>query len=787
MRKNGKSIIAKTLVLAMAVTAAGVAAPEADAAKKPALSKKKVSVAVKKKATVTVKNVKAKKVKKLTVTSAKKSIATVKKNSNTKFTITGKKAGNTTVTAKVKVGTKTTTLKVKVTVTKAAAPAASEAASATPAATATVTPTTAPTGTPVVTPSAESTEAPYVRKELKDVKVTVDEATDPETMKESNARIQSPEVAFEENFENMELTSELLEADMDGDGEVNDYQYKAGSILSGRGAEKFEIADGGVDGSKCLKITDRYKFWHGVRINLEEVGDIINKGGTYKFSAKVKIGDTAKSGSQIVFSEEVKTIETASEAYNDMDSLDLPSEWTEITGTFSVPDAFYHYAVYIQTNQGATQTSDAEGNTYFPDIYIDDVQIECLDKVSPLENLTSIYETYKDTIPYIGTACSYAQILGKECVDFMKSQYNCVTPGNEMKPDAVMGTMPEFLTIEEAKAAGYYIPEGYETDPDNMKNGAAVVPKLNFDGVDEFLKAASAAGLKVRPHTLVWHEQTPVFFFQKEFKTQKNNVKNNYNVSAETMNKRLEFYIRTMMKHLLEGEYADCIYAIDVVNEYFHSHEADQRTKPTYYEKIYGTYEGKKGVVEGGTQSGMTAEPSYVKLAFKIAHEELVAHNCTNIKLFYNDFNTYDVYEDICHLVNYVNNEEKLMDGVGMQSHLDLAYPSVELYKYTLEFFRVNIPDVEVQITEIDATMNYNSGKFEDKGQTDKQQGAYYYDLMKAILQEKKAGLNVTGIVFWSLYDGVSWRPAGTPCIFNGLNSPKSAYYAVLDAKDAVK
>lgn len=796
MHRTAKGILAKALVLTLAATLAGTA-PDADAAKakKPKLSKNKVTVAVKKTAKIKIKNVKANQVKKLSVKTAKKATATVKKNGKTAFTITGKKAGKTTVTASVKVGRKTTKLKVAVTVkggtqtdrtaapatTAPAAPSASAPASQAPSA-------------PAPTQPAP-TETPFPRKELKDVKVEVDPAADPETMKESNPRIQAPETVYTQDFETDEPVCVTPEPDA-GEGALS--QYNIGGILSGRGDEKFEIVDGGVNGGKCLKITERWKYWHGMRINLEEVGDIINKGGTYKFSAKVKLGGKTKDSDEVRFCEEVKTTEDASEAYNDMDILKCPTDWTEITGTFSVPDSFYHYAVYLQTNESATQVpvpGDTTGKMWFPDIYVDDVKIECVDKVSPLENLTSLYETYKDTVPYVGTACSYSQILGKECVDFMKSQYNCVTPGNEMKPDAVLGAMPEFLTLEEAKAdPDYYIPEGYETDPSNMKNGETVVPKLNFTNVDQFLKAAKEAGLKVRPHTLVWHEQTPVFFFQKEYKTQKNNPKNNYNVSAETMDGRLEFYIRTLMNHVLGGEYADTVYAWDVVNEYFHSHGASEKTKNTsYYENIYGAYKGKEGAVADGSQSGMTTEPSYVKLAFQIAHDELVKYGkAGKIKLFYNDFNTYDVQKDICHLVNYVNSGEKLMDGVGMQTHLSLEYPSVELYKTTLEFFRVNIPDVEIQITELDVTMNYGqqpggSYGYVDLKQTDKQQGAYHYDLMKAILQEKKAGLNLTGLVFWSLYDGVSWRAAGTPCIFNGLNSPKSAYYAVLDAKEAVK
>ena len=67
MRKNIKSILAKTLAVTLVVSMAGVSAPNADAAKKPALSTKKVTVTAGKSKKVKIKNVKAKKVKKLTV------------------------------------------------------------------------------------------------------------------------------------------------------------------------------------------------------------------------------------------------------------------------------------------------------------------------------------------------------------------------------------------------------------------------------------------------------------------------------------------------------------------------------------------------------------------------------------------------------------------------------------------------------------------------------------------------------------------------------------------------
>ena len=87
--------------------------------------------------------------------------------------------------------------------------------------------------------------------------------------------------------------------------------------------------------------------------------------------------------------------------------------------------------------------------------------------------------------------------------------------------------------------------------------------------------------------------------------------------------------------------------------------------------------------------------------------------------------------------------------------------------------------DLEIQITELDATMVST----EDKPLTDEDQAAYYDQIMNAILTNKKNGGNITALIIWSLYDGVSWRPAKFPCLFNGLYMPKAAFYAVIDAK----
>lgn len=119
MKKTTKSILAKSLAVALAFSVAGIAPnTEADAASKKPTVTKKVSVKVGAKKTVKVTS--KKKVKKTTwsLTKAGKKVVSLSKKKAKSVVVKGKKKGTATLKAKVKVGSKTYPLKTKITVTK---------------------------------------------------------------------------------------------------------------------------------------------------------------------------------------------------------------------------------------------------------------------------------------------------------------------------------------------------------------------------------------------------------------------------------------------------------------------------------------------------------------------------------------------------------------------------------------------------------------------------------------------------------------------------------------------
>lgn len=88
-------------------------------------------------------------------------------------------------------------------------------------------------------------------------------------------------------------------------------------------------------------------------------------------------------------------------------------------------------------------------------------------------------------------------------------------------------------------------------------------------------------------------------------------------------------FIRTAYQYYLTSQYADVIYAFDVVNEYTHmSNEGGQVGSENWWKYSFG--------------KEMKTDCEYVKKAFVWAYDVLQLCDRTDISLIYNDYNTYD-------------------------------------------------------------------------------------------------------------------------------------------------
>ena len=389
----------------------------------------------------------------------------------------------------------------------------------------------------------------------------------------------------------------------------------------------------------------------------------------------------------------------------------------------------------------------------------------------------SILENYEDVFGHLGTCVNYgsnpstSQLQDEKTLAFVKKHFNSITMENEMKPDAVLGSKVTMITKEEAQKLGYIIPDNYKETS---------VPKLNFDRIDKILQTAYDNGLGLRGHTLLWHSQTPAWFFGIDYDADEDAV------DEDTMDARIDFYVSTVMDHVMQkekeiaGETGKIVYAWDVVNEYLHR----GRAWSLNWTSVYGDMKGT---------------PSYVKRAFERAYEMLEKYDATDkVTLFYNDYDTYFEVEDLLALVNFINEGEKakICSGIGMQSHVDIKRPTIEEYGAALEKFMA--AGYEVQITELDFTINFDtdgtdkkdpSYDYKNEGETIEEQAAFVKDFMEMVIAKQKnrdktvSPKGITGLTIWGLYDSISWRGKSQPLLFGtSIDDPKPAFQAFLEA-----
>ncbi len=384
---------------------------------------------------------------------------------------------------------------------------------------------------------------------------------------------------------------------------------------------------------------------------------------------------------------------------------------------------------------------------------------------------SSLKDAYEGVFGKVGNALVGFQMQDADCISFIKKHYNSVTMGNEMKPDYLLNSWAPSLQASN--------PEGYvDTSEFTYEYKDSQYPKINLDSIDSYIETAYKNGLKLRYHVFVWHQQTPEWFFKKNYD------KNAGYVTPEVMNGRLEYLVRNVMTHIYSYRNADGVYigrevvdSWDMANEYFHNSDSDRGIKSYWDEVYYPDYKYIKN-----KHSGIW-NPVYIKRAFAIGHSILEDFDMTErASLLYNDYNTYMVADNIVKMINWLNtkdeinpNAETICDGVGMQTHLDMGYPTIEsIGPNAIDKFKA--AGFEIQLTEMDLT-DYSKTETSLANQAKK-----WYNLMMLLLTEKDSGAKITGIIWWGPSDNHSWRRDGVPLLFSEYWKPKDHYYQAIDS-----
>ena len=336
-----------------------------------------------------------------------------------------------------------------------------------------------------------------------------------------------------------------------------------------------------------------------------------------------------------------------------------------------------------------------------------------------IDSAKGLKDYYADYFP-IGVSVSPQELKGDEA-KLIVNQFNSITAVNAMKMGLLQPKENEFY----------------------------------WKDADSIVAFARRHDLKLRGHTLVWHQQTPDWFFTDA---------NGKQVTKEVLLKRIKDHITAVV-----GRYKDDICAWDVVNE------AIADAKDTMYRnsKFY-----------------QICGEEYIAKAFEWAHAA-----DPDAILFYNDYNEINPVKraKIISLIKKLKAAGVPVHAVGLQAHWTLEEPSKdELEKTLKEFLSLNLP---LQITELDVSV-YTQEQTKQHEKKEKQPDIHFtsekenkqlqqYKMIFDLFRKYKT--SITGVTFWNVSDKKSWldnfpvkNRKDHPLLFDENLKPKKAFWKVV-------
>ena len=364
----------------------------------------------------------------------------------------------------------------------------------------------------------------------------------------------------------------------------------------------------------------------------------------------------------------------------------------------------------------------------------------------------------------IGTSIVNSDLKDVDTMALVTRHFNAVTLGNELKPDAMFG-------YSNNKCPG--------TETVTLNGEQIKVPKLDYSRAEKTLDAIYDWNqshpediIKVRGHVLVWHSQTPEWWFHEDYDADKPYA------DIETMNRRLEWYIKTMAEHFTgeDSKYHGMFYGWDVVNE--------------------AVSDGGSRYRNAGENSSWWAvyqSNAFIINAFRYANQYMDP----DVELYYNDYNEWFTAKraGIVQLLKDVKEAEGTrIDGMGMQGHYQtVGGPTMEEFSRAARAYAEVVG--QVQITELDmkASSGYD-GTAATREEEFAVQGRRYKELYDTVKSLREEGVNISNITLWGVVDKNSWlqtfnavggaadgKQRQCPLLFDDDYQVKPAYWAFVD------
>jgi endo-1,4-beta-xylanase len=316
--------------------------------------------------------------------------------------------------------------------------------------------------------------------------------------------------------------------------------------------------------------------------------------------------------------------------------------------------------------------------------------------------------------------------------------------------------------------------------PENVMKAERINPEpnvFNFKPADDFVAFGKKNKQFIVGHTLVWHNQTPAWFFI--------NNKGEPNTPEQQI-ERMRVFIETVA-----GRYKGKVHAWDVVNEVI-GDDGQYRTNTAWV----------KTVGDGDT---------LVKNAFQYAQQY-----APDAELYYNDFNAWRPAkrDGIVRMVKMLQANGIRIDGIGMQGHWGLNYPKKEYIEAAIDAYAAL--GIKVMITELDIDVlpltregqiigtgmlhpQFQEEEFEEY--LDPYKNGLPADVQTALTQRYqelfdifyKKRDKIDRVAFWGIHDGMNWKNdypiAGRtnyPLMWNRDGTAKPALDAILNLPQSI-
>lgn len=146
-----------------------------------------------------------------------------------------------------------------------------------------------------------------------------------------------------------------------------------------------------------------------------------------------------------------------------------------------------------------------------------------------------------------------------------------------------------------------------------------------------------------------------------------------------------------------------------------------------------------------------------------------------DVKLFYNDFNTYQVEKrNAIYALCQSLKEKGLIDGIGMQGYWGVDHPSIGTLESAIRKF--GELELEIHITELSVSVDEeNEENFEKQGQ---RYSAIFMSLAK-LDTEGGGNANITNVTFFGLIDHYRQGDTTNSRLFDAVYQPKPAFIKV--------